>query len=98
MCATAGAGIYGVVGLERMLAFVTGPAWQTADSAMETEIGVQGVCFGKVVTALSPRGGPFNWEQIVWHELAHVFAVQRSRSRVPRWFTEGLSEDRKSVV
>lgn len=56
------------------------------------EIGVQGVCFGKVVTALSPRGGPFNWEQIVWHELAHVFAVQRSRSRVPRWFTEGLSE------
>ncbi len=42
LCATAGAGIYGVVGLERMLAFVTGPAWQTADSAMETEIGVQG--------------------------------------------------------
>lgn len=56
------------------------------------EIGVQGVCFGRVVTALSPRGGPFNWGQIVWHELAHVFAVQRSRSRVPRWFTEGLSE------
>lgn len=56
------------------------------------EIGVQGVCFGRVVTALSPRGGPFNWAQIVWHELAHVFAVQRSRSRVPRWFTEGLSE------
>jgi hypothetical protein len=38
------------------------------------EIGVQGVCFGRVVTALSPRGGPFNWAQIVWHELAHVFA------------------------
>ncbi len=56
------------------------------------EIGVQGVCFGRVVTALSPRGGPFNWAQIVWHELAHVFALQRSRSRVPRWFTEGLSE------
>lgn len=56
------------------------------------EIGVQGVCFGRVVTALSPRGGPFNWGQIVWHELAHVFAIQLSRSRVPRWFTEGLSE------
>ncbi len=56
------------------------------------EIGVQGVCFGRVVTALSPRGGPFNWAQILWHELAHVFAIQRSRSRVPRWFTEGLSE------
>jgi tetratricopeptide (TPR) repeat protein len=56
------------------------------------EIGVQGVCFGRVVTALSPRGGPFNWAQILWHELGHVFAIQRSRSRVPRWFTEGLSE------
>ncbi|MEZ4391965.1 MAG: hypothetical protein R3A48_12785 [Polyangiales bacterium] len=56
------------------------------------EVGVQGVCFGRVVTALSPRAGAFNWAQIVWHELAHVFALQRSRSRVPRWFTEGLSE------
>lgn len=56
------------------------------------EIGVQGVCFGRVVTAISPRGGPFNWAQILWHELGHVFAIQLSRSRVPRWFTEGLSE------
>lgn len=56
------------------------------------EVGVQGVCFGRVVTALSPRAGAFNWAQILWHELAHVFALQRSSSRVPRWFTEGLSE------
>lgn len=56
------------------------------------EIGVQGVCFGQVITAISPAGGPFNWGQILWHELAHVFAIQMSRSRVPRWFTEGLSE------
>ena len=42
LCAAGGAGIYGVVGLERMLALVMGPAWETADSAMETEIGVQG--------------------------------------------------------
>lgn len=55
-------------------------------------LGVQGVCFGNVVIALSPRGGEFNWGQIVWHELAHVFHVQRSRGRVPRWFTEGLAE------
>jgi predicted Zn-dependent protease len=55
-------------------------------------IGVQGVCFGKVLTALSPRGGEFNWGQIVWHELSHVFHVQLSKSRVPRWFTEGLAE------
>lgn len=56
------------------------------------QIGVQGVCFGKVVTAISPRGGPFNWGQIIWHELAHVFHLQLSRNRVPRWFTEGLAE------
>jgi tetratricopeptide (TPR) repeat protein len=55
-------------------------------------LGVQGVCFGKVVTAISPEGGPFNWGQITWHELAHVFHIQLSRNRVPRWFTEGLAE------
>lgn len=55
-------------------------------------VGVQGVCFGQVVTALSPRGGPFNWGQITWHELAHVFHIQMSNNRVPRWFTEGLAE------
>ena len=55
-------------------------------------VGVQGVCFGRVVTALSPRGGPFNWGQITWHELAHVFHLQLSKNHVPRWFTEGLAE------
>jgi len=55
-------------------------------------LGVQGVCFGKVVTALSPRAGQFNWGQITWHELAHIFHIQLSRNHVPRWFTEGLAE------
>ena len=55
-------------------------------------VGVQGVCFGKVVTALSPQAGPFNWGQITWHELSHVFHIQLSHNRVPRWFTEGLAE------
>lgn len=55
-------------------------------------IGVQGVCFGKVVTAISPRAGAFNWGQIVWHELAHIFHLQLSKNHVPRWFTEGLAE------
>src|SRR5690606_31310594 len=49
-------------------------------------------CFGHVVTAVSPKAGPFNWGQILWHELAHVFHLQLSRSRVPRWLTEGLAE------
>lgn len=55
-------------------------------------LGVQGVCFGQVLTALSPRGGAFDWAQVTTHELAHVFHIQLSNNRVPRWFTEGLAE------
>lgn len=55
-------------------------------------IGIQGVCFGRVVAAMSPKSEPFNWGNVLWHELGHVYAIQLSKSRVPRWFTEGLSE------
>src|SRR5678816_3110081 len=55
-------------------------------------IGVSGVCFGRVITSLAPSNHAFNWGMVLTHELAHVFAIQLSRSRVPRWFTEGLSE------
>jgi tetratricopeptide (TPR) repeat protein len=55
-------------------------------------IGVQGICFGNVLIALSPRAGELNWAQVLWHELSHVFHVQLSQGRVPRWFTEGLAE------
>jgi len=55
-------------------------------------IGIQGVCFGKTLAALSPSAAPFNWGMVSWHELGHVFAIQLSRSRVPRWYTEGMSE------
>lgn len=56
------------------------------------DLGALGVCFGQVVTAMSPANGDINWGMVMWHELAHVFAIQLSNSRVPRWFTEGLSE------
>ncbi len=55
-------------------------------------IGIQGVCFGHVVAAMSPASEPFNWGNVLWHELGHVFAIQISKNHVPRWFTEGLSE------
>ncbi len=55
-------------------------------------VGIQGVCFGRVVAAMSPKSEPFNWGTVVWHELGHVFAIQLSKNHVPRWFTEGLSE------
>lgn len=54
--------------------------------------GIRGICFGHVVAAMSPSTEPVNWGFILWHELAHVFALQISNNRVPRWFTEGLSE------
>jgi tetratricopeptide (TPR) repeat protein len=55
-------------------------------------IGIQGVCFGGMIAAISPNAEPFNWGNVVWHELGHVFAIQLSKNHVPRWFTEGLSE------
>jgi tetratricopeptide (TPR) repeat protein len=55
-------------------------------------LGVTAVCFGRVITSQSPTNAAFNWGMVLAHELAHVFALQLSRSRVPRWFTEGLAE------
>jgi tetratricopeptide (TPR) repeat protein len=60
-------------------------------------IGIEGVCFGHVVAGmttkvLAPDKPPFNWGNMLWHELGHVFAIQLSKNHVPRWFTEGLSE------
>ena len=57
-------------------------------------IGALGACFGRVVTLDSPRARPpgeFNWGATLWHELAHVFTIQISGQRVPRWLTEGIS-------
>ena len=60
-------------------------------------IGALGACFGKVVTLDSPRArspGEFNWESTLWHEMAHVVALQMSNQRVPRWLTEGAVDVR----
>jgi tetratricopeptide (TPR) repeat protein len=57
-------------------------------------IGALGACFGQVVTLDSPRARPpgsFSWQATLWHELAHVFTLQMSKQRVPRWLTEGIS-------
>jgi tetratricopeptide (TPR) repeat protein len=57
-------------------------------------VGALGACFGRVVTMDSPRARPpgdFSWQATLWHELAHVFSLQLSEYRVPRWLTEGIS-------
>lgn len=53
---------------------------------------IQGVCFGKTLASMSPQHESFNLGMTLWHELSHVFHIQLSKSRVPRWFTEGLAE------
>jgi tetratricopeptide (TPR) repeat protein len=56
--------------------------------------GALGACFGRVVTMDSPKARPpgdFSWQATEWHELAHVFTLQLSDYRVPRWLTEGIS-------
>ncbi len=56
--------------------------------------GALGACFGKVVVMDSPSArapGEFSWQATLWHELAHVYTLQMSKYRVPRWLTEGIS-------
>ncbi len=55
-------------------------------------LGAVGVCFGPVITSLGPYMGTHNFNQVIWHEIAHSYAIALSEGRVPRWFTEGLSE------
>jgi len=57
-------------------------------------IGALGACFGRVVTMDSPKArqpGEVNWGVTLWHEMAHVFTLQLSDQRIPRWLTEGIS-------
>ncbi|MCB1664785.1 MAG: tetratricopeptide repeat protein [Pseudomonadales bacterium] len=50
-----------------------------------------GICFGKVVTLISPATLDANWQEILWHELVHVFTLQMTSNRMPRWLSEGIS-------
>jgi tetratricopeptide (TPR) repeat protein len=61
---------------------------------LEGITGALGVCFGRVVAMDSPTARPpgnFSWHATLWHEIAHVFTLQLSKYRVPRWLTEGIS-------
>jgi cellulose synthase operon protein C len=64
-------------------------------------LGALGVTFGAVVAMDSPSGRPpgsFHWAATMWHELSHVFVLQATNSRVPRWFTEGLAVYEESAA
>jgi tetratricopeptide (TPR) repeat protein len=56
--------------------------------------GFLGVCFGRVITANSPASqgnAPSNIESVLWHEFCHVVTLQKTRNRMPRWLSEGIS-------
>ncbi len=56
--------------------------------------GYLGVCFGRVITANSPAsqgGRPSNWQAMLWHEFCHVVTLQKTKNRMPRWLSEGIS-------
>ncbi|MDB6070327.1 MAG: Tetratricopeptide repeat protein [Verrucomicrobiales bacterium] len=56
--------------------------------------GYLGVCFGRVVTAVSPaanQGRAVNWEAVLWHEFCHTVTLQATRNKMPRWLSEGIS-------
>jgi tetratricopeptide (TPR) repeat protein len=53
-----------------------------------------GACFGRVIAMDSPHARKpldFSWQATLWHEIGHVFTLQVSKYRVPRWLTEGIS-------
>lgn len=56
--------------------------------------GFLGVCFGTVITANSPasqKEHPTCWEATLWHEFCHVVTLNKTRNRMPRWLSEGIS-------
>ncbi len=62
--------------------------------------GYLGVCFGNVVTMNSPvTQGTYasNWQAVLWHEFCHVVTLQKTKNKMPRWLSEGISvyEERK---
>jgi len=56
--------------------------------------GFLGVCFGRVITANSPASQgerPANWQSVLWHEFCHVVTLEKTKNRMPRWLSEGIS-------
>ncbi len=56
--------------------------------------GFLGVCFGTVITANSPASQsehPTCWESTLWHEFCHVVTLNKTRNKMPRWLSEGIS-------
>jgi tetratricopeptide (TPR) repeat protein len=47
-----------------------------------------------VITANSPASQgprPSNWKSVLWHEFCHVVTLEKTKNRMPRWLSEGIS-------
>jgi tetratricopeptide (TPR) repeat protein len=55
--------------------------------------GFLGVCFGRLITANSPAALKVdsNWRSVLWHEYCHVVTLQKTKNKMPRWLSEGIS-------
>jgi len=63
--------------------------------------GFLGVCFGPVITVNTPASRmarPANWEAVLWHEFCHTITLGKTRNKMPRWLSEGISvhEERRA--
>ncbi len=83
---------YGVRAGDLRLEFFATPEEFSVRTVGVPSLGAVAVCFGPVITFIGPYAGAVNLDLVTRHELAHVYAIRRSKGRVPRWFTEGLSE------
>ena len=64
-------------------------------------LGALGVTFDSVVAMDSPSGrkpGSFHWASTLWHEMSHVYVLEITKHRVPRWFTEGMAVYEETAV
>ncbi len=64
-------------------------------------LGALGVTFNSVVAMDSPSGrtpGSFHWASTLWHEMSHVYVINLTNERVPRWFTEGMAVHEETAI
>ncbi|MCH8333893.1 hypothetical protein IIC65_08170, partial [Candidatus Sumerlaeota bacterium] len=57
-------------------------------------IGYMGICFGQLITMDSPSAREkwaMNWRSVLLHEFVHVITLQKTKNRMPRWLSEGIS-------
>lgn len=64
-------------------------------------LGALGVTFNYSIAMDSPSGRPpgeFHWASTLWHEMSHVFTLNMTDSKIPRWFTEGIAVHEETAV